>query len=207
MTKEQTKSKDTEERILNAASLIFHKKGYAATKTREIAEAAEVNLALVNYYFRSKKKLYETVMFNTLQHFFSGILVILNNNQTTLKEKVEAFVNAYIDMLSEHPHMAPFILNAVREYPEYYIGNLKLPDLVMQSSFATQFQEGVVSGKIPNINPIHFMINLAGLTVFPFLAQPIITNATKISQKDYKDMLDERRALIPKWIEAMLTVS
>lgn len=46
---------NTEAKILEAARTIFHKKGYAATRTRDIAEEAGINLALLNYYFRSKE--------------------------------------------------------------------------------------------------------------------------------------------------------
>ena len=46
----------TEEKIKEAAKKVFLKKGYAATRTRDIAEEAGINLALLNYYFRSKEK-------------------------------------------------------------------------------------------------------------------------------------------------------
>jgi AcrR family transcriptional regulator len=39
----------TEEKIKNAARIVFHKKGYSATRTRDIAEEAGVNLALLNF--------------------------------------------------------------------------------------------------------------------------------------------------------------
>lgn len=38
----------TEQKIIRAADKLFTQKGYAATKTREIAEEAETNLALLN---------------------------------------------------------------------------------------------------------------------------------------------------------------
>ena len=47
----------TEQKIAAAARKIFTQKGYAATKTRDIAEEAGINLALVNYYFGSKENL------------------------------------------------------------------------------------------------------------------------------------------------------
>ena len=47
----------TEEKILEAASEVFTEKGFAGTRTRDIAEKAGINLALLNYYFRSKEKL------------------------------------------------------------------------------------------------------------------------------------------------------
>ena len=46
----------TEDKIKQAALKLFTKKGYAATRTRDISEAAGINLALLNYYFRSKER-------------------------------------------------------------------------------------------------------------------------------------------------------
>ncbi|HOA37485.1 MAG TPA: TetR family transcriptional regulator, partial [Flavihumibacter sp.] len=55
-------NKSTEEKIKAAARTVLYKKGFAATRTRDIAEEAGMNLALINYYFRSKKKLFEIIM-------------------------------------------------------------------------------------------------------------------------------------------------
>ena len=52
----------TEEKILISASKVFTEKGFSGTRTRDIAEEAGINLALLNYYFRSKEKLFEQVM-------------------------------------------------------------------------------------------------------------------------------------------------
>ena len=52
----------TEEKIKQAAKAVFQKKGFAATRTRDIAEEADINLALLNYYFRSKEKLYGRII-------------------------------------------------------------------------------------------------------------------------------------------------
>ena len=201
------KDQDTEQRIKEAARKIFQEKGFAATKTRDIAEASNTNLALVNYYFRSKKQLYETIMFETLQSFFSGVVIVLNDESTSLKEKVHGFVNTYMDTLTEHHNMAPFILNAVRNNPEEYLAKIGLLEKVKGSSFIRQFQESVQNGEIPPINPLHFMLNLIGLTVFPFLAQPMVSAATGFPKPFYYEMIQERRRLIPLWIDSMLSVS
>lgn len=55
---------DTRERILEVAGPIFAERGFHATSIREISSNAGVNLAAVNYHFRSKENLYlETVKF------------------------------------------------------------------------------------------------------------------------------------------------
>ena len=49
---------DTATRILDAAGPIFADKGFDRATVRDICQAAGVNLAGVNYYFRDKERLY-----------------------------------------------------------------------------------------------------------------------------------------------------
>lgn len=62
-TKTDAKSKriDRRERILDAGELLFSKRGFDAVTLREIAKTAEVDLALPNYYFGRKTKVFEAV--------------------------------------------------------------------------------------------------------------------------------------------------
>nr|WP_315489747.1 CerR family C-terminal domain-containing protein [uncultured Rhodoferax sp.] len=48
-------------RLLDAALALFAEKGYAKTSTREIAQAAQVNIASISYYFGDKEGLYKAV--------------------------------------------------------------------------------------------------------------------------------------------------
>lgn len=48
-------------RLLDAALVLFADKGYAKTSTREIAQAAQVNVASISYYFGDKAGLYRAV--------------------------------------------------------------------------------------------------------------------------------------------------
>ena len=200
------KEQDTEHKIKEAARQVFQEKGFSATKTRDIAQAADINVALLNYYFRSKKKLFDIIMFETLQSFFSGLVTVLNNDQSTLKDKVAAIANHYIDLLSENQNMASFIINTVRDNPEEYITKIGLLDRAKESVFIKQFQEGMMKGEIPPLNPIHFMLNLLGLVVFPFIAQPMVLAITGLPQESYIEMLQERKRLIPLWVETMLSI-
>lgn len=51
----------TRTRLLDAALALFAEKGFAKTSTREIAEAAQVNIASISYYFGDKAGLYRAV--------------------------------------------------------------------------------------------------------------------------------------------------
>ena len=48
--------------ILASACRLFAANGFSATTTRSIAEAADVNLAMIHYYFGNKEQLYRTVL-------------------------------------------------------------------------------------------------------------------------------------------------
>lgn len=49
-------------RILAAAGAVFAKGGFVAGSVREISRKARVNVASINYYFRSKERLYRQVL-------------------------------------------------------------------------------------------------------------------------------------------------
>jgi AcrR family transcriptional regulator len=54
------------QRLLQAGLRLFAQQGYAKTSTRELAEAAQVNVAAISYYFGDKAGLYRAVFFEPL---------------------------------------------------------------------------------------------------------------------------------------------
>ena len=105
----------TEEKILEAASKVFTEKGFAGTRTRHIAEHAGINLALLNYYFRSKEKLFEQVMKAKILLLFGQILPIITNEKTTLEEKIDLATEKYIDILSKNPNLPIFVISEIQK--------------------------------------------------------------------------------------------
>lgn len=57
-----TRSAETRQRVLDAASALFAERGFHATTVRDIARRAGVNLAAAHYHFGSKDTLYLEVM-------------------------------------------------------------------------------------------------------------------------------------------------
>jgi len=54
------------QRLLEAGLRLFAQQGYARTSTREVAEAAGVNVAAISYYFGDKAGLYRAAFFEPL---------------------------------------------------------------------------------------------------------------------------------------------
>ena len=199
-----TKDTSTEDRIKVAARKVFHQKGYAGTRTRDIAEEAGINHAMLNYYFRSKEKLFEIVMMETMGQFFKGVGVILNDENTSLEEKIERVVANYIDLLLEEPDLPTFILNEVRTNPEPFVANTPILQALEHSVLARQYAEAVAQGRITEPNLMHTVLNVISLVIFPFIAQPIFTALSRTDKEAYKALMLQRKTLIPQWIKAIL---
>jgi AcrR family transcriptional regulator len=191
----------TEEKIKDAARKVFTRKGYSATRTRDIAEEAGLNLALLNYYFRSKQKLFEIVMFEKMQKFFGILLPILFDISTSLETKVESISASYIDLILANPDLPFFILSEIRNDPGVFMKIIQKKDFLKNSVFIRQIKE-----KKPEINPLHFLISLLGICVFPFVMKPVLKKMTGMEETAFKQMMLERKSLIPVWVKAMLKV-
>jgi AcrR family transcriptional regulator len=200
----ELKDSSTEDKIKNAAKIVFHKKGYAAARTRDIAEEAGINLALLNYYFRSKEKLFVLVMIETLTEFFGSVSVIINNHETTFEEKIEQFAAGYIDLIFREPDIPLFIMSEIRNNPEQLLQKVDIRNTVFNSVFIRQFAEAVEQGKIKDQNFLHFMMNFIGLIVFPFIAKPLLQAISGLTEEQFNALIEERKKLIPVWIKAMM---
>lgn len=193
------KSKDisTEEKIKEAARVVFTRKGFAATRTRDIAEEAGLNLALLNYYFRSKEKLFHIIMEEKFEQFFGMIVRILNEQESSLEDKVQAVANDYIDMLMANPDLPIFVLNEIKNNPTLF--SSRISGKLLTSRFYEQLRS-----VRPDINVFHFILNLLSMIIFPILAQPVITQIDAFSKGEFTRFIEERKKMIPLWFNTIL---
>jgi hypothetical protein len=72
------------------------------------------------------------------------------------------------------------------------------------SIFLQQHKKAVEDGKIKEPNYLHFLMNLVGLVVFPFVAKPLLMGGNDLKTADFNQLMLERKRLIPVWIKAMM---
>ncbi|HYM95643.1 MAG TPA: TetR/AcrR family transcriptional regulator, partial [Chitinophagaceae bacterium] len=53
---------------------------------------------------------------------------------------------------------------------------------------------------IKRISPLHLMMNLLSMTIFPFIAKPLITPNLKIDELQFRQAMEQRRKEIPEFI-------
>jgi len=192
---------NTAARIREAARKLFTTKGFGRTTTRDIAAEAGINLALVNYHFRSKEELFHEIMFEVVQGFMGQMQVLLNDDQS-FEQKVEVLVDNYIRLLNAQPELPIFMLSEMRNHPRELVEKLGIATFIREAEFFKELAQRIPAG----ISPIHFFMNLLSITVFPFVAKPMLQAATDLNEAQFASAMEARKKLIPLWFKAMLQV-
>lgn len=194
------KDASTEDKIKIAARKVFTQKGYAATRTRDIAQEAGINLALLSYYFRSKEKLFAIIMREKVQKLFGSIVPILVRQETTLQEKIEHIVAEYTEILIENPDLPLFVLSEIRNHPTQFLEMAPIQKVFRQSSFIHQ-----IKATNPAVVPIQFLMSLLGMILMPFVGMPVFKIITGKNDKQYIKLIESRKKQVPIWAMSILS--
>ena len=139
--------KDKRTHIIETAMDLFAGKGYEGTSIRDIAEKASVNLAMVNYYFGSKEKLFENIV-EYKSSVTRGILdEILKNNKLSAIEKIYAIIDSYVEKLFTHRSFhrliyQELILNQREELQNSIVNNLAPNSVIIKRIIETGIKNG-----------------------------------------------------------------
>jgi hypothetical protein len=127
------------------------------------------------------------------------------DEKATVEEKIGKIVTAYIDFLSANPDLPLFVLNEIRANPSKIATQINDEVAPMRTHFMKELQDTIKnSGNIKSIDPFHFMANLIGLTVFPFVARPILQRVTNATDDQFNMYMQERKHLVPLWIKTIM---
>ncbi len=84
---------------MNTAVALFATKGFEGTSVRDIAAAADVNLAMIHYYFGSKEKLFESIVDFNVSYTGNMLDEVMSNASLTAFQKVEKVIDIYVKRL------------------------------------------------------------------------------------------------------------
>ncbi|WP_369048376.1 TetR family transcriptional regulator [Tenacibaculum sp. UWU-22] len=90
--------------ILVVAEELFAKKGFDGTSVRQIAKEANINIAMISYYFGSKHKLLETLFIYRISGFQMQITSILSK-KNSYTEKLDEIITVIVKRLHKNRHI------------------------------------------------------------------------------------------------------
>jgi len=194
------KEENTEERILNAAKEVFLRKGMAGARMQEIANEAGINKSLLHYYYRSKDKLFLSVFRLAIQNFIPEIKSIIFSD-SPVTDKIDRFVGEYIDVLLNNPFVPLFILQEIQRDPDRLLGIFQEEGIQPQMVLA-QFKQAVDNEEIRAIDPVHLLINILSMCIFPIAARPMMQRMFYNNDSGaYDEFLEERKKVVSEFVK------
>lgn len=193
----KTKDEGVEGHILVAAKKVFQAKGMAGARMQEIADEANINKAMLHYYFRSKQQLFEAVF----EQLFSLLAFQINktmNENSPLEEKIRSFTSHYTSFVSRHPYLPNFIIQEINRRPDFI---LKFRDSFPEiKNFKTQLEDEVLAGNIKPITAEQLFINILALNIFPFLAKPLLKGFLSADENGFQKLMEQRKTEVAEFI-------
>jgi len=187
-------STEMEGRIIQAATTVFVKWGRKASSMQLIADEAGINRTLLNYYFRSKDKLFNIVFESVFSELIGQALKILDSDMDII-DKLDRFIDVYITGLLSNPYIPVFILNELNTNPEHLVGLFKSTGL-KPIKLKEDLLKAMDEGRIIKTDPVHLIVNLISMIAFPLAAKPLISGMIlSDSEINFDDFMKER---IPK---------
>jgi len=164
-------SRDVEATILAVAEQRFAEQGYAATSMREIASQANVNPAMIHYYFGNKESLLRTVLERALSPLAAAIESMQSADQVSPGEILKTLMGT----IASHPSLPYLVMREVM-----------LPGGVMQAHFAEHLAPrlgGALPGLLEreardgrmrrDVPPQVAALTIMSLAIFPFVVRPV----------------------------------
>ncbi|WP_312516746.1 TetR family transcriptional regulator [Anaerospora sp.] len=163
---------DKRERLIVAATRLFAQKGYAAVSIRLLAQTANVNSALVSYYFGGKEGLYKEV----LQSQFHQVVARIENIDKALPpiQRLECFAWTMAQIHQDFPYLLRFGHSEMTNPTKCFAEIIK-PNIARLYQFLHQtVEEGVAAGYFrADVNPGYAAVGLASILNFYFIARPV----------------------------------
>lgn len=178
----------TETKIKEAAKRIFITNGFNGCTSREIAKEAGINVALLNYYFKSKGQLFDVIISSVLKDFTLSIIEVLKNNMS-LVNKVRILIEKEYDFLSKHPEIPNFIINELGKKDKNFFECLDVATQFHNTNIFQEVLEAQASGEMRKIEFVSLMILVMSNCHFPFMAKPMIKTIHSLEDSQYNEYL------------------
>lgn len=197
----EVKDSVTEQQIKDAAKKLFFKEGRFKATTQEIADAAGVNRTLVNYYFRSRDVLFDLVLKEAKESMTDRLKSSAGEENIPFRVRIERFIDVALEHSFTYPYMDVYLVSRMNDdvnHQNDVLANIKKNDDLKK--FLKMVEEEMNRGTIEKMPSIQFLLNMMSLLIYPVIVQPLFKKILQYSDRQYQQMLTERKAIILKML-------
>ena len=194
---------NTELAILKAAEELFLEQGFEQTTTKQIAQRAGCNQALLHYYYRTKDNLFVQI-FEEKAKFIATHFLDINLTAQTLEERISQMVELHFELFRKNPRLVPFLLKEVLSDPVRVAPILDKIKQYMVKIFGKideALHEEIEKGAARPVSTLNVILTLVSLDMAPFIIAPVLQRVLDLTDEQLDEQLDKRK---PEVVEILL---
>lgn len=201
----QVNTRDTKQKIVNAAIYLFNSKGFTGTSVRAIASRANVNVAHISYYFKGKGGLLEYLV----SHYYEGYLQVIEENYNRIQfEHAHSVLSKMVLDLLNYQHENRQLSRLV--YREVTVDSILIREVM--TTYLTKekyyikalFEQGIEEGLFRKGFVPHMIIQLRSLLHMPYLQPQYMSEVLHIQPHEVYFVHQYYKEL-KIWLNSLLT--
>jgi TetR/AcrR family transcriptional regulator len=193
----------SEDKIKAAAKRVFILKGFSGCTSREIARESGMNVALVNYYFRSKDKLFQIIFQTVLEEFMLSMYSVFSSD-APLQDKIKVLIEREYDFISKNPEIPGFIINELSRENKESSEVVEMLNKISASGVMKQAEEAQQRGEMRKIDIIGISLLVTSNCQYPFIAKSLIRKMHGLSDNAYLECLETHKKNVTEMILTFL---
>ncbi|MFC4232623.1 TetR/AcrR family transcriptional regulator [Parasediminibacterium paludis] len=196
---------DKKQHIMSHAMQLFADKGFEATSIRDLAKVADVNVAMVNYYFGSKEKLMEAIIEEKAGYMKDRIEELNANTSISEIAKVNFLIEDYVNRIVSNPNFHKLLYKELMGINRESL-NQTLTETLSRNTknFAKIIENGVKKKVFKKVDPVLTVASIVG-SITQIMMSKNMCNQLMEKPHDYEPFTDDafKKRLI-KHIQQMM---
>lgn len=141
--------------ILEKSEELFSSKGIDRTSVRDISAAADINVAMIKYYFGSKDKLVETLFKWRILKMNRALSKIVTDQDLNPYQKLIGFLKAYMDRIFSNHEFHRVMLREFSKNDSFLFVDAEIQELksrnlkFINDTIEEGYQQGLFGRKVP----------------------------------------------------------
>jgi AcrR family transcriptional regulator len=182
-------------RILKSAVKEFAAHGFWGARASRIAKGAEINKAMIFYYFSSKENLYRVIIEDTVKDLIEDVQKSMTKSDDP-ETLFEILPEVYVRFFSNNEFLAKIIIHGLVQNPDHIskiIGQIfeKTP-FKPQEIFQEMVHQWHRKGLLSESDPVHVILNIMPPSLFCFIGVPMVEAVLERKIKIDDKFIEER---------------
>jgi AcrR family transcriptional regulator len=183
---------DRRKQLLEIAMKLFSERGFDGTSTREIAQAAGVNEALIFRHFRTKEGLFWAVLSDRIERRGRNRRVReLLQSESNFRELLVAIAEILLDRTEDDAALTRLLFYSALRNQELSERFFRTYGQEKFEMLATHIRAGIRAGHLRAVNPVIAARSFLGMIVYHYLVEEVfgVPHAQVLSTRELAEEL------------------